>query len=925
MRNRSNKTLMNEPNLTKITEISYQKLLNSLPQKIFIKDLNSNYIFCNENYAKDLGMKPELIIGKNDFGFYDKKLAKKYRNEDKRIISSGKAEDFVEKNIIDGNEYFVHTLKSVIKDDKGNVEGILGIFWDVTNELENRELIDNQQKFLESIFQGVSLPIFVIDVENNGTLKFNSINPAHEKLSGMTNDWIKGKSTKDLEEFITKAGVEHIEQRYNSCLEASEPIYYQEMIPMNGKETWWNTTLTPLKNKDGIIYRIIGTASFINEKITLEEEVKKYKEDLETLFKKRTQEIEKTNQALLKKISERKKIEKELRKNQVELKMNQLKLKLSIDASKIGIWDWNMEENSLSWDERMCQMFDLELNDVQNYENFISRVHQEDKERVNAEVAKAAETGIDFDTNYRIVWRNGTIKHIVAKGNFYYNKAGVPIRMNGICLDDTERFEAENKLKQEKERAQHYLDVAGNMFIVINKNQNVTLINQSGLKILEYENENEIIGKNWFENFLPKENIEEAKETFNSLINEKIELVDSFENDLVTKSGKLKTIAWHNSLIRNSEDEIIEIISNGEDITEKKKTAKERDLFFNLSLSFMAVANLDGFFKLLNPTWEKTLGYTLKELKSKPYIEFVHPEDVEITLKEIENLNKGIKAINFTNRYQTKDGSYRWLNWNAVPFGDLFYCSATDVTELKSNTLLLENLNKKLKSSNSELEQFAYVASHDLQEPLRKISSFLNIIENRYKDKLDEKGKQYIDFTVKGAERMKVLINNLLEFSRISTRGKEFLLVDSSEILNLTLETFSNTIEEKNAKISIQKNFPKINVDSTQIEILFQNLIGNALKFCDKNNPDISLKFKRKANFWNFSVIDNGIGIKNDYKDRVFIIFQRLHTREEYPGTGIGLAVCKKIVERHGGEIWFESEVGKGTTFHFTIPILSKN
>ena len=228
---------------------------------------------------------------------------------------------------------------------------------------------------------------------------------------------------------------------------------------------------------------------------------------------------------------------------------------------------------------------------------------------------------------------------------------------------------------------------------------------------------------------------------------------------------------------------------------------------------------------------------------------------------------------------------------------------------------------KELENANRDLEQFGYVASHDLQEPLRMISSFTQLIERKYKDKLDQDANDYIHFVVDGAIRMQKLLIDIGNFSRVSTHAKTFQQVDTKTIAEQVISNLHQLIRENTALIT-NDDLPVIQADEAQIMRVFQNLIENAIKFKKKTElPKIHISCTRQKNMYQFSVADNGIGIEMHYHDRVFTIFQRLHSVKHYPGTGIGLSICKRIVERHGGTIWFESTVNQGTTFYFTIPV----
>ena len=355
------------------------------------------------------------------------------------------------------------------------------------------------------------------------------------------------------------------------------------------------------------------------------------------------------------------------------------------------------------------------------------------------------------------------------------------------------------------------------------------------------------------------------------------------------------------------------------DLTERIQAEAERDRFFRVSLDLLCIAGTDGYFKRLNPAWSELLGYTEQELLSKPFLEFLHPDDIQATLKEVEKLSNGESSISFINRYRCANGDYKYLSWKTTPYGEMLYAAANDITELKHSEVRLKNAAEELKRSNQELEQFAYVASHDLQEPLRMVSSFTQLLEKRYKDKIDEQANTYISFAVDGANRMQKLINDLLDYSRITTRGKDFEPIDANTELQLVLSGMKLSLDEADALVTFDK-LPSITADKSQFGRLLQNLIGNAIKFTRPEvQPQVHIGVKDKGQTWLFSVKDNGIGIEQEFKDRIFVIFQRLHSKSAYKGTGIGLAVCKRIVERHGGTIWFESKPGQGTTFLFTI------
>ena len=242
-----------------------------------------------------------------------------------------------------------------------------------------------------------------------------------------------------------------------------------------------------------------------------------------------------------------------------------------------------------------------------------------------------------------------------------------------------------------------------------------------------------------------------------------------------------------------------------------------------------------------------------------------------------------------------------------------------EIVERKQAEKHSHALMEELKRSNADLEQFAYAASHDLQEPLRVVAGFVGLLEKRYREKLDDNAREFIEYAVDGVKRMQILIKDLLAYSQVGTKGKTFEPTNCSVALEQAIYNLHKAVEESGAELTYDL-LPTVSGDSSQLTRLFQNLIGNAIKYHGKDKPEIHISAQKKGTEWVFSVRDNGIGIGSQYFEKIFDVFRRLHTKKEYDGTGIGLAVCKKIVERHGGKIWVESAPGKGSTFYFTVP-----
>jgi PAS domain S-box-containing protein len=358
-------------------------------------------------------------------------------------------------------------------------------------------------------------------------------------------------------------------------------------------------------------------------------------------------------------------------------------------------------------------------------------------------------------------------------------------------------------------------------------------------------------------------------------------------------------------------------------------TSAPSEPFFQLSLDPLVTAGFDGYIKRANEAWTRTLGWTEDELRAVPYVEFIHPEDRENTIHEAMRLAApGAETRDFEIRVRTRDGGYRVFLFSArgEPSEGVIYAVAKDITERKTAQTALEAVHAQLEQhaadlerSNENLERFAYAASHDLSEPLRMVRGFVSLLETRYQGQLDSDADEFIRYIVDGVERMQALIRDLLAYSRVGRAELQVVAVDMGELVKRAIEALTKALEETGGHVGVGA-LPTVQADATQLVQVVQNLVGNALKFTGAEPPVVRVSAERDDEAWRFAVADNGIGIEPEYAERVFEVFQRLHGPDDYPGTGIGLALCRIIVERHGGRIWVESAPGAGSTFLFTIP-----
>jgi len=365
-------------------------------------------------------------------------------------------------------------------------------------------------------------------------------------------------------------------------------------------------------------------------------------------------------------------------------------------------------------------------------------------------------------------------------------------------------------------------------------------------------------------------------------------------------------------------------------LTNRKRAEEERDRIWSLSRELLCIATFDGHFKDVNPAWNAALGLTTDELTTKPFIDFVHPEDRASTLAEAGKLMAGGETVHFENRYICKDGSYRWLAWSARSVAErrLMYASARDVTEERRAKDQIAALNAdlqqraaQLQAANKELEAFSYSVSHDLRAPLRHIDGYVARLVKATAEKLDEKSRRYLKIISEAAKEMGQLIDDLLDFSRAGRQEMQNGVVELRELAqevigSLGAETQGRNIRWKNGEL------PVIAGDAVMLRQVMINLLSNAVKYTRPRDPaeiEIGCASQTDQEVVVF-IRDNGVGFEMEYVDKLFGVFQRLHRANEFEGTGVGLANVRRIVERHGGRTWAEGAVDRGATFYFSLP-----
>ena len=871
-------------------------LLDCVEQAVVASSLDGTIYYWNHYAAVLYGWSKEEAIGKNASMMVSKdpyysQLADELMNQFNQ--GKGWAGEFVVQNKAGAN-FPVFSVNSPIYNNDNQLTGTIAVSYDISvrveaaqqkefERLDKEALINSTNDFIWSISKD-----FKLIAANKAFAKVVKIYTGKEIMAGFG---LMQPEDYPAEDFY------FWKNQYTRGL-AGEVFSFEMNTPdIPGiKESWYETTMNPIANNE----EVIGVACYSRN------------------------------------ITERKLSEKRL------LDMN-TKLETAQQIAKLGYWERDFKTNRFSWSDQIRKMLNLPENTTSSsFESFMEMIHPEDKQRV---LDSAVVDNIEKSTSieYRIILNDHTVKNIESIRSLIKLENGLPIRIEGTLQDITERKLIEEAIRESEERFRIMFSKAPlGMALIDSLNGDVYDANERFAAITG-RTIDELKKTDWMQITHP-DDVQEDLDNM-KLLNEKKIPGFTMQKRYTRPDNSIVWIQMSIAPVDTKDALHPKHLCMVEDITKRREAEQALQLSndrFNMVSKATNDAIWDWDILTGNVTrtgtgMENMFGYNSDEASADNNFWFskVHSEDLEEVLSRREIIFTDLNNTFWEDEYRflKANGKYAYVNDKGFIIRDeagravRMIGALQDISHRKEAELMLKDLNEQLEkragqleTSNKELESFAYVASHDLQEPLRMVGSFLKLLEKKYKGQLDDTAEKYIHFAVDGADRMKKLILDLLEYSRVGTSDYVIADTDMNEVVNDVLNTFKNTLKELDATVTVSSLPVLPNTRKLQMGQLMQNLVGNALKYHGDAKPIITIDVTENESEWEFAVKDNGIGIDQQYSEKVFIIFQRLHNQNEYSGTGVGLSVCKKIVEKHGGKIWVDSTPGKGSTFFFTYP-----
>jgi PAS domain S-box-containing protein len=895
-----------------------QAIIDNSQALIYVKDVEGRIIIANQSLGQTVGLKVQEVLGKTSRQIIsDPEVGEAHMANDRRVLETGQAITAEESS----HGHVFLSVKFPLRDARGRIFATGGISTDITE----RKRIEEEMARLASFPQLNPNPLIEVDL----------------------------------------AGRVHYRNAAAEQLLADLP----ERGPQHPYLADWAAITRALSNgrPDTILREVTVGARVYQQTV----------HHLPALGRVRIYAMDVT----------------ERRRAANALVESRERLDLALASSRMATFDWDIVQDKRTWDDNLHALLGTKPGSFTGTaQEFYQVIHPEDRAAVQAALTKAVQTTAPYETEYRAVWPDGSIRHIAARGKVHRDPAGRADRMTGICWDITERKRAEESLRESEERYRSlfdnmldgyaycrmlyddqgspndfiYLDVNGAFerlsgladVVGMKVSQVIPGIAQSAPELLQTYGRVAMTGQpERFETYLDSLKIWFSISVYSPA---RDYFVAVFDNVTARKRSEEELRKLNRTLTAQSRSDQA-LIRVTEELPYLQAVCRIIVEDCGHAMVWVGYAEQDegrtvrpvasagfqeGYLDTLQITWadtERGRGPTgtairtgkpsgCRNMLTDPAFAPWRDEAVRrgygsslVLPLLVEGRTFGALTIYSRAPEAFSDEEARLLTGLASDLAvgitaiRLRAQRARAEEALRHEQEALRKTAQELERSNKDLEQFAYVSSHDLQEPLRMVTGFMQLLEQKYRGQLDATGEKYIHFAVDGAKRMQQLIDDLLAYSRVGTRAQPPGAAASERAFEAALLNLRIAIQSSEAQVT-RGPLPVVRADPGQLVQVFQNLIGNAVKFCGPRPPRVHVEARREDDHWVFSVRDHGIGIEPQYHQRIFEVFQRLHGRTEYPGTGIGLAICQRIVDRHGGRIWVESSLGEGSVFYFTLP-----